>query len=54
MDPGRARFNPGTGTTTLAYNAVNNTGTFEGLDDHVFELQWRSPTGNRIELHAPR
>ncbi len=52
MDPGRARFNPGAGTTTFAYNAVNNTGTFEGLDDHAFELQWRSPTGNRVELHS--
>ena len=52
MDPGRARFNPGDGTTTFAYNAVNNTGTFEGLDDHFFELQWRSPTGNRVELHS--
>ena len=52
LQPGRARFDPDGTTSSFAYNFVGNTGTFEGLDDHVFELQWRSPTGNRAELRS--
>ncbi|MGI8708164.1 MAG: hypothetical protein ACR2LG_08200 [Actinomycetota bacterium] len=52
LEPGRARFDPDGTTSSFAYNFVGNTGTFEGLDDHVFELQWRSPTGDQVELRA--
>jgi hypothetical protein len=35
--PSRAR--------TLTATWADNAGTFEGLDRHAVELQWRSPSG---------
>ena len=34
------------------YTFVANTAPFEDDDDHRFDLQWQSPTGATITLHA--
>ena len=51
MKPGVVRFVP-KGTESVTYTFVANTGPFEADDDHRFDLQWRSPTGATIRLHA--
>jgi hypothetical protein len=51
MKPGVLRFVPN-GTESVTYTFVANTGPFEADDDHRFDLQWQSPTGATITLHA--
>ena len=51
MKPGVVRFVPN-GTESVTYTFVANTGPFEADDDHRFDLQWQSPTGTTITLHA--
>ena len=51
MKPGALRFVPH-GTESVTYTFVANTGPFEADDDHRFDLQWQSPTGATITLHA--
>ena len=51
MKPGVVRFVP-SGTESVTYTFVANTGPFEADDDHRFDLQWQSPTGTTITLHA--
>ena len=51
MKPGVLRFVPN-GTESVTYTFVGNTAPFEADDDHRFDLQWQSPTGAPITLHA--
>jgi hypothetical protein len=51
MKPGVVRFVP-RGTESVTYTFVANTAPFEADDDHRFDLQWQSPTGATITLHA--
>jgi hypothetical protein len=51
MKPGVLRFVPN-GRDSVTYTFVANTGPFEADDDHRFDLQWQSPTGATITLHA--
>lgn len=47
--PGAARFVPD-GTEAFSYTFVGNTAPFEADDSHRFNVQWRSPSGQRITL----
>ena len=47
--PGSARFVP-TGTESFSYTFVGNTAPFEADDSHRFNVQWRSPSGDPIDL----
>lgn len=49
MRPGAAQFVP-VGEESFSYTFVKGTAPFEDDDTHVFEVQWRSPTGNRVTL----
>jgi hypothetical protein len=51
LKPGVVRFVP-TGKESVTYTFVGNTAAFEADDDHRFDLQWQSPTGATITLHA--
>jgi hypothetical protein len=51
MKPGVVRFVPN-GKESVTYMFVANTAPFEADDDHRFDLQWQSPTGATITLHA--
>jgi hypothetical protein len=51
MKPGIVRFVP-SGKESVTYTFVANTGPFEADDDHRFVLQWQSPTGASVTLHA--
>jgi hypothetical protein len=51
MEPGAARFVPGVGVHSFSYTFVNNTGTFEANDNHLFQVQWRSE-GTPVTLSA--
>jgi hypothetical protein len=51
MKPGAVRFVPH-GTESVTYMLVANTGPFEANDTHRFDLQWRSPSGAPVTLHA--
>jgi len=51
MKPGVLRFVP-SGKESVTYTFVANTAPFEADDDHRFDLQWQSPTGATITLHA--
>jgi hypothetical protein len=51
MKPGVLRFVPN-GKESVTYTFVGNTAPFEADDDHRFDLQWQSPTGAPITLHA--
>lgn len=51
MKPGVLRFVP-SGKESVTYTFVANTAPFEADDDHRFVLQWQSPTGATITLHA--
>jgi hypothetical protein len=51
MKPGIVRFVP-SGKESVTYAFVANTAPFEADDDHRFDLQWKSPTGASITLHA--
>jgi hypothetical protein len=49
MRPGNARFDPD-GEESFSYTFVRGTRPFEDDDTHVFDVQWRSPTGARVTL----
>jgi hypothetical protein len=50
LQPGPARFSGGAGKRTHTAMWVGHAGTFEALDRHALELQWRSPTGRPATL----
>jgi hypothetical protein len=50
MKPTSSRFVPH-GTESFAYTFVGNTGPFEANDHHLFNVQWRSPSGAQVTLH---
>jgi hypothetical protein len=52
MSPGSVRFNPSAGTTSFSFTFVGRMRTFEGSDGHLFDLQWRSPSGGAVTLHS--
>lgn len=49
MRPGTARFAPD-GTESFSFTFVGRTAPFEADDTHVFNVQWRSPSGRRVTL----
>jgi hypothetical protein len=49
--PGPARFVP-SGSESFSFTFVTTAGTFEGNDRHLFEVQWRSPSGRPVRLEA--
>ena len=49
MRPGAAQFMPA-GEESFSYTFVKTTAAVEDDDTHVFDVQWRSPTGNRVTL----
>jgi len=49
MEPLAARFVPN-GTESFSYTFVGNTGPFEANDNHLFNVQWRSPSGRAVTL----
>ncbi|MGH2712856.1 MAG: hypothetical protein ACRDM7_03005 [Thermoleophilaceae bacterium] len=49
MRPRAARFTPH-GTESFSYTFVGRTAPFEADDTHVFNVQWRSPSGRRVTL----
>jgi hypothetical protein len=49
MRPGAAQFAPA-GQESFSYTFVKGTAPFEDNDTHVFDVQWRSPTGSRVTL----
>lgn len=49
MKPGSARFVP-QGAESFSYTFVGRTAPFEADDTHVFNVQWRSPSGRRVTL----
>jgi hypothetical protein len=50
MKPTVAQFRP-QGTESFAYTFVGNTGPFEANDNHLFNVQWRSPSGAQVTMH---
>jgi hypothetical protein len=50
LQPGPARFVPGSDSQTFAATFVGSAGTFEGSDGHALEVQWRSPSGGVVTL----
>jgi hypothetical protein len=50
LNPGPARFVPGTQEQSFAATWVGRAGTFEGLDRHALEVQWRSRSGRPVTL----
>ena len=49
MRPGSARFVP-QGEESFSYTFVGNVAAFENDDTHVFDVQWRSPSGRKVTL----
>ena len=49
MQPGSARFVPN-GEESFSYTFAGPTGPFEANDNHVVDVQWRSPTGQPVTL----
>ena len=49
MRPGAAQFMPA-GEESFSYTFVKTTAPAEQGDTHVFDVLWRSPTGNRVTL----
>jgi hypothetical protein len=45
LRPAFANFDPSTHSTSFSFTYTAVVGPFEGLDDHSFDVQWRSPTG---------
>jgi hypothetical protein len=50
--PAKAEFDPVSGTKGFSFTFVGQAGTFEGLDQHVFTVQWRSATGAPTNAHG--
>ncbi len=49
MRPGSVRFVPHS-VESFSYTFVNRVAAFEDDDTHVFDVQWRSPSGRRVTL----
>jgi hypothetical protein len=49
MRPGPVRFVPN-GYESFSFTFVARTAPFEDDDSHVFDVQWRSPTGGQVTL----
>jgi hypothetical protein len=47
MPPGKVRFVPAGSHDSFSFEFVMAVGPFENNDHHVFDVEWRSPTGNR-------
>ena len=50
MPPGAIQFVPAGPHDSFSFNFVRSVGPFEANDHHVFDVEWRSPTGKRILL----
>jgi hypothetical protein len=45
MPPGKIRFVPAGPHDSFSFDFVMGVGPFENNDHHVFDVEWRSPTG---------
>jgi hypothetical protein len=45
LRPSSAKFDPSAFSTSFSFTFTAVVGPFEGLDDHSFDVQWRSLTG---------
>lgn len=52
MVPHPAHFDPKGGTTSFSFTYVIHVTTFEASDSHLFDVQWRSPTGRVATLKS--
>jgi hypothetical protein len=50
MQPGTVRFTPVGAHDSFSFTFVINISPFEGIDLHIFQVQWRSPTGAATTL----
>jgi hypothetical protein len=50
MQPGAIRFVPAGPHDSFSFTFVNSVGPFEANDHHVFDVEWRSPTGAATTL----
>jgi hypothetical protein len=51
--PQKAEFAPGGGSPKgFSFTFIGSVGTFEGVDEHVFDVQWRSVTGAPVTARA--
>lgn len=50
MQPGAVRFVPAGPGDSFSFTFVRSVGPFENNDHHVFDVEWRSPTGARTTL----
>lgn len=48
--PGPVRFRPGRGRV-FSFSFAEHVAPFEANDLHLVEVQWRSPTGDRVTLN---
>jgi hypothetical protein len=51
LRPRVAHFDPSGGTTSFSFTFVGHMQSFEGSDGHLFDVQWRSPTGAPVTLN---
>jgi len=50
MQPGKIRFVPAGAHDSFSFDFVMSVGPFENNDHHVFDVEWRSPTGSPAVL----
>lgn len=50
MPPGRIRFVPAGTPDSFSFDFVMSVSPFENNDHHVFDVEWRSPTGRPAVL----
>jgi hypothetical protein len=50
MHPGAVRFIPSAPHQSFSFTFVQSVAPFEANDHHVFDVEWRSPTGRRTTL----
>lgn len=50
INPGVVRFVPAGAHDSFSFTFLANVSTFEGNDHHVFDVEWRSPTGRSTTL----
>jgi hypothetical protein len=50
MEPGAMRFAPQGTADSTSFTFVWNAQPDEGYDNHIFDLEWRSPSGARSTL----
>lgn len=50
MEPGAIRFVPSGAHDSFSFTFVRSVSPFEANDHHVFDVEWRSPSGSVVTL----